>query len=146
MATSILLSGPPFAGKSQEARRLRQEETEPTIIVSFQELYIALSGDVRDPVTGLYPPRDERLLPTVEFMRLAAIEAAVNRDIGLIAANSDGSPERRSFLLGLMGTGAVERVITQPYEVLVARAADQVTGVLSFDCNQALQRWFGRLR
>ena len=85
MPNNVLLSGPAGAAKSQRAieiRRERQRNYELAIIVDFQSLYAAISGDVRG-LDGRYPLRDERLLgTTVEYMRQALITAARNREIG----------------------------------------------------------------
>ena len=140
---NILLSGPAGAGKSALAARLREEATEPTIIADFQSQYAAMSGDVRGP-DGRYPLRDERLLPITEFMRRAAIGAAVARGVAVIATNSDGDPTRRAFLLGTLGAGAVERVVDPGEAIVRARLSDPETGVISGDCEAAVGRWYGR--
>ena len=66
------------------------------------------------------------------------------REIDAIVTNSDGDPERRQTLLRLLGAGAVERVVDPGRQVVEARLS--VDGVLSEQCNQALQRWYGRFR
>ena len=107
---NVLVSGPAGGGKSDVVRReadlLRASGT-PAIIVEFQALYAALSGDERDPDTGRYPDRDPDLLPLVEYTRRAAITGATQRQIAVVASNSDGDPVRRSFLLALLGIGLV---------------------------------------
>ena len=55
---------------------------------------------------GRYPLRNERLLPLTEYVRRAIITGATDRDITVIATNSDGDPARRAFLLGQLGEGA----------------------------------------
>ena len=141
----VLLSGPAGAGKSQLARRLRDEATEPTVLADFQSLYAAVSGDMRGP-DGRYPLRDDRLLPTVEYMRRALLTAATNRDLNVIATNSDGDPDRRAFLLSQLGEGAEERIVDPGREVVVARLADPETGELSGECDAAIGRWYSRVR
>lgn len=141
---SVLLSGPAGGGKSQLARRLWEAATRATIIVDFQSLYAALTGDERGP-DGRYPLRDEALLPTVEYLRRAALTAARQRDLDVVATNSDGDPERRAVLLGLLGAGAVERVIDPGRDVVTARLSDPATGALSDECADAIDRWYGRL-
>ena len=127
---SLLLSGPAGAGKSQAARRLRDESPDLTVLADFQSLYAAISGDTRGP-DGRFPLRDDRLLPTVEYLRRAVITAAVNRDIDVIATNSDGDPDRRAMLLGQLGAGATERIVDPGREVVAARLSDPETGELS---------------
>ena len=52
------------------------------------------------------------------------IRIAREREIGIVATNSDGSPARRAYMLGLLGPGAVERVIDPGRAVVEARLAD----------------------
>ena len=147
MPDNVLISGPAGAAKSQtamELRRERQRNYELAIIVDFQALYAAISGDVRG-LDGRYPLRDERLLPTVEYMRQALITAARNREISIIATNSDGSPARRAELLERLGPGSREQIIDPGESVVRARLAAPSTGILSEDCLQAIGRWYLRL-
>ena len=141
---SILLSGPAGSGKSQEARRLRDENPGPAVIADFQSLYAAIAGDVRGP-DGTFPQRDPALLPTAEYVRRAVITAAVSRQIDVIATNSDGSLTRRAQLLEQLGAGAEERVIDPGEEVVKSRLSSRRTGRLSGACSQAIGRWYGRL-
>ena len=147
MAMSTLISGPAGAGKSAVARQLREdwlaEGGEPVAVADFQSLYAAVSGDVRGP-DGLFPLRDERLLPVVEYLRRALLTAARERGLRLIATNSDGDPARRAFLLKELGEGASERVVDPGEEIVRARLADPTTGTLSEECNAAVNRWYRR--
>ena len=83
----ILLSGPAGAGKSQRAAALLRELGELAVLVDFQAIYAALTGDVRGP-DGRYPLRKDQLLPLVEYLRRAAIGVAVRRGITVVATNS----------------------------------------------------------
>ena len=138
---SILLSGPAGANKSAIARQLWEDYPGVAAIADFQAIYAALTGDRRGP-DGRYPLRNPRLLPLVEYVRRAMINGAVNREINLIATNSDGDPERRTFLLGLLGAGATERVIDPGREIVEARLSDPHTGELSDECASAVRRWY----
>ena len=139
----ILLSGPAGAAKSALARRLLAESTELAAIADFQLVYRALT-DVERGRDGRYPLRDERLLPLTEYVRRAIITGAVNRDIAVIATNSDGDPERRAFLLGQLGAGAVERIVDPGRNIVEARLSDPETGMLSSECDSAIGRWYSR--
>ena len=140
---SILISGPAGAAKSAMARRLLVEHGGLVVIADFQALYAALTGDVRGP-DGRYPLRDDRLLPLVEYTRRAAVTGAVNREVDVIATNSDGSDARRAFLLEQLGAGATERIVDPGRAVVAARLADASTGELSSECEGAISRWYGR--
>ena len=141
----MLLSGPAGAAKSALARRLLRESPELAAIADFQAVYAALTGDLRGP-DGRYPLRDERLLPLTEYVRRAIIGAGVARGIQVIATNSDGDPDRRTFLLGQLGEGARERIVDPGRDVVAARLSDPETGILSDECESAIGRWYGRLR
>ena len=142
---SILLSGPAGSGKSQEARRILRESGEPMIAADFQSIVAALLLLERDS-EGRYPVRPEWVLPIAEYTRRAVITAARQRDISVLGTNSDGSPERRAKLLGLLGPGATERIIDPGREVVSFRLADGLTGELSVECKGAIDRWYGRLK
>lgn len=139
----ILLSGPAGAAKSALARRLLTDHPQLAVLADFQLVYRALTDDERGR-DGRYPLRDERLLPTAEYVRRAIITAAVAREIDVIATNSDGSPERRAFLLAQLGEGAVERVVDPGEDIVRARLSDPHTGDLSDDCGEAIGRWYRR--
>ena len=137
----ILLSGPAGAAKSALARRLLRESPELAAIADFQAVYAALTGDLRGP-DGRYPLRDDRLLPLTEYVRRAIITGSLARDIRVIATNSDGDPGRRAFLLSQLGDDAEERIVDPGRDVVSARLSDPETGVLSTECNAAINRWY----
>ena len=122
------------------AAALRAQATEPTIIVDFQAIYVALTGDVRQP-DGSYPLRDPALLPTVEYLRRTALTAARTREISIVATNSDGDQKRRAFLLGELAPGATERVVDPGRDVVVDRLRDPISGDLDPECESAIGRW-----
>ena len=94
---------------------------------------------------GRFPVRPPWVLPLTEYVRRSIITGAVNRDIAVIATNSDGASERRRFLLGQLGAGAVERIVDPGVDVVRARLSDPATGELSSACEQASNRWYARL-
>ena len=140
-----LLSGPAGAGKSAAARELLATLPQG-VLIDFQELYAVLSGQRRDPETGRYPERNPAqayLLAVAEYLRRAAITTALEAELDPIVTNSDGNGARRNFLLGLLGSGATEVVIDPGRELVITRLA--VDGVLSQQCTDAINRWYGRL-
>ena len=142
---SILLSGPAGAAKSAMAAELLAEWTGgPVVLADFQAILVAVTGVVHGP-DGRYPLRDERLLPLVEYVRRAILTAARNRDIAVIATNSDGNAARRALLLDELGEGASERIADPGRPVVAARLSDAATGTLSPECSSAINRWYGRL-
>ena len=157
---NILLSGPAGAGKSQRARELLAEISGLAVVVDFQSIYAALTGDVRGP-DGRYPLRQDQLLPLVEYLRRAAITVAAERGIAIVATNSDGDPERRSVLLASLGVGAVERIVDPGRAVVEDRLSELLddddlpgnrkpgprkppTRRLSKECRKAVARWYDR--
>ena len=139
----LLLSGPAGAGKSTAARQEMETVSVPSVVVDFQSLYAALLLLERGP-TGRYPEREGRhahLLSLAEYTRRAAISGAIQRELYPIVTNSDGSPERRAELINLMGAGSTERVIDPGREVVEGRLS--VSGQLSVQCAQAINRWYG---
>ena len=142
---NTLISGPAGAGKSKLARDLLAQVDGPGATVDFQAIYAALLLLLRGP-DGRYPerdPADAHLLALSEYVRKAMISGAREMDVEIIATNSDGSPSRREYLRGLLGPGAVETVLDPPRAVVVDRLS--INGVLSQQCGQAIDRWYGRL-
>ena len=140
---NILVSGPAGGGKSPRVQELLNDSEGPAIQVEFQALYVALTGDVRDPVTGRYPLRNEDLLPTVEYLKRAAASTATARGIRVVMSNSDGDPDRRGDLLDLLGPSSTE-LIVDPGEAVAAARLAEADGVPSAECKQALNRWYTR--
>ena len=141
----LLISGPAGAGKTEVARA--EVQTRPdAVMVDFQTIYAALLGIQRLP-NGRYPEREARheyVMPLVEYTRRAIITGALASEIDPIVTNSDGSPERRGVLLGLLGPGSTERVVDPGVEVVTARLTN-AEGVLSSQCRDAINRFYGRL-
>ena len=79
----------------------------------------------------------------VEYLRRVIMTIAAERGIEVAATNSDGSPVRRRALLDALGGNAVETVIDPGIAVVRSRLA--VDGVVSDQCETAIQRWYGRL-
>ena len=141
---SILLSGPAGGGKSQLAVEILHAGQGPAVAADFQAIVRALLLLERDPVTGLFPIRPSWVLPLAEYARQAILTGALNRDITVIATNSDGDPARRQALLARLGPGAVEKVIDPGEDIVKARLADSITGDLEPECSRAIGRWYGR--
>ena len=145
MALRLLISGPAGSNKSALARA--ETNGDPQIVIAdFQSIIVSLTGVQRDE-TGRYPDRAPyaALLPLAEYIRQVTIRQAVDRDLGCIVTNSDGSQERRSMLLERLGTGAIERVVDPGRQVVEARLADALTGELSVECSSAINRWYSRV-
>ena len=140
-----MISGPAGAGKSRLARELLAQVQGQGVIVDFQAIYAALLLLLRGE-DGRYPERnpvDAHLLALAEYLRKAAVTGAREMDIEVIMTNSDGSPQRREYLRGLLGPGAVETVLDPGKAAVVDRLS--INGVLTDQCGQAIDRWYGRL-
>ena len=137
---NLLISGPAGAGKSQVARERLEAMDGPAVVADFQSLVVALLQQERGP-DGTYPLRPEWVLPVAEHVRRTVIDAARAREISVIATNSDGSPERRRFLLERLGPGALETIVDPGEQVVKARLSGR-TGQLSRACEGAVKRWY----
>ena len=143
---SLLLTGPPGAGKTREAERLLSVASLPTIIVDFQQILASLLGLRRDPETGRYPlrrPEHDYALEEAEYTRLSQIGRARDRGWDVIATNGTGTPQRRQYLLSVLPVGAAE-VIIDPGRDVVTRNLT-VNGVFDPQCAAAISRYYDRL-
>ena len=113
------------------------------VAADFQSLVVALLQLRRGP-DGRYPVRPDWVLPMAEHLRREVIDAAVSRDIDVIATNSDGHADRRKFLLERLGPGATERIVDPGREIVSARLADPESGELDPECEGAINRWYAR--
>ena len=140
-----LISGPAGAGKTQLARQLLQTLRGRGVVADFQAIYAALLLLERLP-NGRYPerdPLDRHALPLAEYVRRAIITGAEDAQLETIVTNSDGDIGRRQFLVEAMGPGTVERIVDPGLAVVRQRLA--VDDVVSDQCEDAIQRWYGRL-
>lgn len=83
MATITFMRGISGSGKSTEARRIQAAATEPTIVVSRDDLRLALYN------TAFGPPIDETYVSTVEQ---SIIHSALGREINVISDNTNLIP------------------------------------------------------
>ena len=141
---NLLISGPAGAGKSQVARERLEEMPAPAVVADFQSIVASLLQQKRGP-DGTYPVRPEWVLPLAEHVRREVIDAARARQISVIATNSDGSPERRRFLLERLGPGAIEETV-DPGEATVKARLSGRTGKLTAACDKAIRRWYSGAR
>ena len=143
---NLLLSGPAGAGKTQEARRLLDVAAGPLVVADFQAVYATLILQERLS-SGRYPPRNPAhaayLLPLAEYTRQAIITGAAEMDVDVITTNSDGSPERRAYLLSRLGPGALETVLDPGFDVITQRLS-RPDGTISEQCVEARGRWYNR--
>ena len=144
---NLLISGSAGSGKSAAAREERAASNEPAILAEIQPLYAALLGIDRLP-NGRYPERresDAHALRLAEYLRRVAIAASVQRGIKIITTNSDSDLDRRQFLLGELGPGARERIVSVSYDVAISNLQGP-DGATSEQCRQAVERWYKRGR
>ena len=95
---------------------------------------------------GRYPERNPAqaawLLPLTEYTRQAILTGAAAMDVDVIATNSDGSPARRQYLVSRLQSGG-ETILDPGVDVVRRRLA--VNGVVSQQCELAIQRYYSRL-
>ena len=117
------------------------------VAVGFQEILAMLTMLERGP-DGRYPERlasqASWLLPLTEYTRQAIITGAGLMDVEVVATSSDGAATRRETLLQRLGPGSREIVLDPGRAVVEANLAGP-DGVLSDQCGQAINRWYGRL-
>lgn len=146
MPENVLLTGPAGAGKSAAARELLRTG-KADLAADFQSILATLLLLERDPVTGRYPQRDraaERLIPLAQAIRSRIIAEARDRGLAVVATNSNGAIAQRQRLIAELG-GATERILDPGREVVEQRLADPVTGQLSRQCQEAIERYYGNL-
>ena len=135
-----------MGGKSQEARRLLQAATGPTVVADFQAIIVALTLLERLP-SGRYPQRQESqaswLLPMAETVRQVIIRVATERGIDVIGTNSVGDATRRAALLARLGPGSVERILDPGFSVITERLSNP-DGSIDQQCVEARDRWYNR--
>lgn len=134
MPDALLVSGPAGGGKSQAVEAFLEDVGAPVAVVDFTALYVALSGDVRDPETGRYPLRKAALLPLAEYARRTAISRAAANELPIVATNASGDPERRASLLAHLATGR------QPSPAEAVEIVEQAAGR---DVREALRERYG---
>ena len=135
-----------MGGKSQEARRLLQAATVPTVVADFQSIIVALTLLERLP-SGRYPARRESqaswLLPMAEAIRRTIITIATERGIDTIATNSIGDATRRAALLARLGPGATEMILDPGFDIITERLSNP-DGTIDQQCVEARDRWYSR--
>ena len=139
MAISIL-RGPAGAGKSQWLEHNRGDR----LVIDLTRLWVAL-GLYERGADGLYPVRqsDDPALALARILKAAAVGIAAREGIDAIVTTSDSSAEEIERLRRRGAIGAVVTVDPGLAEVR-RRLADQATGVVSDDCENAIQRWYSR--
>ena len=144
---NVLLSGPAGANKSERAREILADSTEPTVAADFTALFNAVRLIERGP-GGSFPERtvaDEVYLPIAESLRRETIRQARRRGLRVVTTNSDGDSGRRADLLEMLGDDATEEIIDPGEEVVTARLSSRRTGRLGRACKSAIDRWYRRL-
>ena len=139
---SLLIAGPPGAGKTAVALDALGLATVPTVLVEFTALWAALRGIERDPDTGAYPVRadDDPAAGLTFAVMLAAIRAALRRDVQVIATT--GSRDRIPDLLEELGPGTRQQTVEVPREEAAANLARRYGSPVPQQCERALNRWY----
>ena len=145
MSVSIL-RGPAGAGKDSWIR----SNYPAALLADATILWAAVSQAVRDPETGKYPerPATDPALALALYLKATAIRFAATRpEIELWTTTSNSSAESIQRIQEKISAGGGElgQVVTLDpgREVVEARLSDAVSGELSPECEEAVQRWYG---
>ena len=140
----ILVEGPAGGGKSQLiAAMLAAGEID--LAADVTALWAALSGAVRDPETGLYPPRsdDDAALQVARYVQAVAVRQGLEEgySVGVTSSQRDQAERWRELAEDSDAEFAVRTV--DPGRAAVVRRLADASGILSDQCSAAISRWYG---
>ena len=142
MALNIL-RGPAGAGKSQWLAR----HAPTALVLDVTALWAALTGVERDE-HGRYPIRteDEDGLRMALYLKAVGTRFAAEQGIEAWVTTSSSAPEAVERIWERVDAANVPRgrihTIDPGYNRVRKRLADPITGELSEECEQAVNRWF----
>ena len=140
----IRMAGPAGAGKSAAGRRLLDDGA-ADVVIDMTSVWAALRMLERGP-DGRYPARldSDPALGLTAWAKTAIAREALRRDLRAVKTSSTPADyERDAELARAEGAGFREVVVDPGRAVVEARLADPETGVLSAECEEAVNRWFG---
>lgn len=146
MAELLLLQGPAGSNKSARARQLLIDDYD--VLADYTQLWAALTGAVRDSVTGLYPVRTaaDPIVRSglVSYVQRAAIRQALRKRLKVIATTATSGQEAVYERIAAEGAAAFKVETIDPGKAVVTeRLKAQADGVLLDECNTAINRWYG---
>ena len=140
----ILLQGPAGSGKSALAAQMLAAG-EVGIYGDVTALWAAISGAVRDPLTGRYPVRDpdDIALEAARYIQRVLIRFGLEHGADVVVTTSQRGQENSWRAWADRAGAAFEvRTVDPGRDVVAARLADD-DGSLSAECEQAIGRWYG---
>ena len=148
MARLTLLRGPAGAGKSQRARELLRDNPD-AILADTSATWVMLSGIERDPVTGLYPVREDGdpRLGVARYIRRTIANRALELGLDVVATISDSDQAvtaRWRDVAAARSAEFVTETLDPGIAAIRARLGDgSGDDELSPECERALSRWYG---
>ena len=142
----LLLQGPAGGGKSGVYAQLLRAGV-AQVVADYTRIYVALTGVVRDPDTGLYPVRlatDAVVAAgTVTYAQATIVRHALGAGLSTIVTTSRRGQERRWQQVAEETNAAFSVQTVDPgRQVVTERLASQTGGVLSDECETAIRRWY----
>ena len=141
-----LLRGPGGAGKSERIATLLDSGA-VQVAADFTALWAAISGAVRDPVTGKYPVRldSDVTVPLTSYTKAVVTRDALRRGLRVIATTSTGGVAEidRWRKLATEAAAVLEIETLDPgIDVIRARLTDPATGFIAPACEDLIARWY----
>lgn len=142
----LLMQGPAGAGKSQSYRLHLGNGYE--VIADYTQIWAAITGAQRDPLTGLYPVRTQADAVVnsglVSYLQATVVRQALERDLNTIVTTSQRGQMARWERIAEEFDTEYATVTIDPGEDVVRErlAAQSPTGELLPECANAIARWY----
>ena len=139
-----LIEGPAGGGKSQYVAEMLAAG-EISILSDVTALWAALGGYQRDPITGLYPVREDGdpALELALYTQAVAVRQGLEmgEDVAVTTSRRNQVSRWRTLAYSI-DVDFILRTVDPGEDVVRARLTDG-NGNLSDDCRRAIARWYG---
>ena len=115
------------------------------VLADLTPIWAALSGAVRDPVTGLYPIRleDDPALAVSRYLQVVAVRRSLADGADTAVTTSQRGQEERWRRLADEAAAPFSVRTVDPGLAVVRDRLSDASGVLSDECRRAIERWYG---